>query len=252
MEEKIHLSDLTKIIDTMKEGSLRSKDYYKFVIGLSTGALVFSVTFVEKFSSAPVYKALIVIGWVCLIISVITGVWLLQKRDFLEAQWKAIIDVLSKPENIMFGIERDLGKLVTRSLASVFLKEETSKEPKDEEKIKKLKKEWLTPNGGKGKAYLKTMISILGEIYPPLATVTPDITRELEKWGQLLIKSGKMLYLPDMSKKLRETTVRVDLVDKVMRGFFFAGIILITLFSALNFLEIDVIGVIHRLFLRKA
>ncbi len=34
MDEKIDLSGLKKILDNLKERTLRNKDYYKFVIGL--------------------------------------------------------------------------------------------------------------------------------------------------------------------------------------------------------------------------
>jgi hypothetical protein len=122
-----------------------------------------------------------------------------------------------------------------------------SEEPKDEEKIKALKKEWLTPDGSKGKAFLKTMMSVLEKVYPSLATAGLDITKELGKWEQLLNKSGKSMYLPYMLKHLRETTIRVELFQKAMTGFFYAGIILITLSSSVSFLGIDLISMIRNL-----
>ena len=249
MDEKIDLSSAKKILDNLKEGTLRSKDYYKFVIGLSTGTLLVSVTFIDKFSLLPTYKSLIVIGWMCLIISVITGVWLLQERDSLETQWNTMIDFMTnpKPELILLTIERDVSKSITRSLISGFLKEEASKEPKDEEKIKALQKEWLMPNGSKGKKFFRVMVSALEMIYPPLATAMPDITKELEKWGQLLTKHEKSMFLPNMLKRLRKTNTRVELIQKIMTGFFYAGIILITLSSAISFLEIDLIGMMRNL-----
>jgi len=120
VDEKIDLSGLTKILDNLKERTLRNKDYYKFVIGLSTGALLISVTFIDKFSLLPAYKPLTVIGWICLIISIITGVWLLPKHDSLETQWNGIIDLLSKAENVLYGIEQDVNKLITRFIISTF------------------------------------------------------------------------------------------------------------------------------------
>jgi hypothetical protein len=247
VDEKLDLSSLSKILDNLKQTTLRNKDYYKFVIGLSTGALLISVTFVDKFSLLPAYKAFTVIGWICLIISIITGVWLLPKHDSLETQWNTVIDLLSKAELVLWGIEQDVSKLVTRSLISGFLKEEMSKEPKDEEKIKALKREWLTPNGSKGKVFLKAMVSVVEKIYPSLATALPDITKELEKWEQLMNKGGKSIYPPYMLKKLRKTTNRVEVVQKAMTGFFYAGIILITLSSSVSFLGIDLIGMIRNL-----
>ena len=247
MDEKIDLSGVRKALDNLKESTLRSKDHYKFMIGLSTGTLLFSVTFIDKFSLLPTYKPLIVIGWMCLIVSIITGVWLLQKRDFLEAKWKAIIDLFEKPEILLLGFEQDISKLITRSVISGFLKEEASKESKDEEKIKILRKGWLTPNGSKGKEFLKAMTAVLEKIYPPLATATPDITKELEKWGQLITKYGKSMFLPYMLKRLRKTMIRVEFIQGIMTSLFYAGIILITLSSAISFLRIDLIGMIRNL-----
>ena len=249
MEKQIDLSGLTKSLDNLKEHYLRSKDYYKFIIGLSTGALVFSITFVEKFGAEPNCKSLMLIGWVCLIVSILAGVWLLEKYDLIQGQWKVIIDMLGTPKKILFGIERDVGKLVTRGLIDYFLKHEMSKEPKEsnEERIKELRKDWFTANGRIGKAFLQRLFSDLEKIYPSLSRIMPDITREFEKWEQFLSKAGRDLYVPDILKKLREAFIRVGIVEKVMRGFFFAGIILITLFSATNFLEIDIIGLIRHL-----
>jgi len=56
------------------------------------------------------------------------------------------------------------------------------------------------------------------------------------------------MYFPNMLKEVRETTARVELADKAMTDFFYVGIILITLFSAINFLGIDVVSVIRHLF----
>jgi hypothetical protein len=249
VEKQIDSSGLTKYLDFLKERYLRSKDYYKFIIGLSTGALVFSITFIEKYGAETNCKSLMLMGWVCLIVSILAGVWLLEKFDSIQDQWKNIIDISEKPENILFGIERDVGKLVTRGCIDYLLKHEMAKEPKEsnEEKIKELRKDWVNANGRIGKAFLQKIFSDLEKIYPSLSRIMPDITKEFEKWEQFLSKAGRGFYVPDILKKLREALIRVGIVEKVMRGFFFAGIILITLFSATNFLEIDIIGLIRRL-----
>jgi hypothetical protein len=61
-----------------------------------------------------------------------------------------------------------------------------------------------------------------------LAVMWPDISKELENWEQLIKKSIKSLYLPSMSKKLRETIIRVEFIQKAMTTSLYAGIILIT------------------------
>jgi hypothetical protein len=137
--------------------------------------LIFSVTSIEKFSAAPVYKGLIFVGWVCLIISTITGVWLLRKRDSLEAQWKGLKDVMGDMETTLFGLEQDFGKLITRGVINILLKEKILKD-KDE-----LQKDWLTPNGRVGIGFMKKMLSELEKSYPAFAAAKADFSREYEE-----------------------------------------------------------------------
>ena len=252
MNEKDELSDFTsdlnRIIDSVRENVSRSKDYYKFLIGLSTGALVFSVTLIKNFSPSPTCRPLILIGWLCLIISVITGVWLLRKQDEVESQIKSIKAMGSDPTQLFFGIEQDLDKFVTRALLSGYLKKESARDPKNEERIKELKKDFVMPNGKVGKAFLSEMVSVIEKINPAWAPVMHDIVKEAKSWGDLLRKQSKLLYVPNMAKKLRKNYVRISIFEKAMMGSFFAGIILITMFSAINFFSIDVISVIRNLF----
>lgn len=249
-KEKSFGSDFTKVLDSIKESTSRSKDYYKFVIGLSTGALVFSVTFIEKFTLLQAYKPIILIGWVCLIISIISGVWLLPKKDSFEAQLNAIRDTISNLHMSLLSIEQDFNKFIERSVIDFYLKHEMSKESKDEEQIKKLKKDWAMANGGIAKGFYNIAVSKLEEINPTWPPFIRDLFKEIEAWKPLLSKSVKLMYIPNMSKQLRKTIVQVNWVEKVMTGFFYAGIILITLSSAINFLKIDVVGIIRRLFVQ--
>jgi hypothetical protein len=184
----------------------------------------------------------------CLIISVITGVWLLRKQDEFESQIKSIKDMGSNPASLFFGLEQDLDKFVTRNLLSSILKEESAKDPKNEERIKELQKDFVMPNGKVGKAVLSKMVSVIEKINPAWAPVMHDIVKEAKSWGDLLRKQSKLLYVPNMAKKLRKNLARMPIFEKAMMGFFFAGIILITMFSAINFFSIDVISVIRNLF----
>jgi hypothetical protein len=243
--------DLRRITDSLRDITSRSKDYYKFVIGLSTGALVFSVTLNEKFRFLPTYQPIILIGWVCLIISIITGVWLLRKQDDFESYFKAISSLLSDPPLLYFGFDKDFGKLITRSLIISTLKKEKSKETKNEERIKELEKQLVIPKENVGKTFLSIM-DVLKEIiekkYPAWSPVMNDIIKEAKAWGNFLRKQGEVLYAPDMAKKLRKTIVRMQICEKVMMVCFFAGIIMITLFSTINILSIDIMRVIRSLF----
>jgi hypothetical protein len=237
MNDKLQPPSLQRILDTMKEYTLRRKEYYKFVIGLSTGTLVFSVTFVEKFSLLQVYKPIILIGWVCLVISIITGVWVLAKQDWSEGQVNSIISTLSNPQQIVLGFLPNLTKLLTEGIfdASLdpFLKELFSKQPNAEELINKLKQ--VVPKTSLIKGLLNSMASAIQETNPSLALLIRDMIKEAEGWAQLITKCSKSVYLPDMSRHLRQTIIRMAWVEKAMMAFFYAGIILIALFSAINF-----------------
>ena len=240
-------SDLNRIIDSVRESTSRSKDYYKFVIGLSTGALVFSPSLIEKFSRFSTCKPIILIGWLALITSIITGVWLLRKQDDYESQVRSIKTVASGPPILIFGIEQDVEKFLARGLASGFLKEERSKDPRNEERIKKLEKELLIPDANTRKDLIVKMFSVIKELYPVWAIAIDDIIKEAESWGDFLRKHRKSLYIPHMSKKLRQTTVRLRILEKVMIASFFVGIIMITMYSVINFFPIDVINLIRSL-----
>ena len=58
-------------VKTFAETSLRSKDYYKFIIGLATGTLVFSSTFTKELLPSPEYKLLLAVGWFGLLVCVL-------------------------------------------------------------------------------------------------------------------------------------------------------------------------------------
>lgn len=147
MNDKIEPSRTSVALEELKESSARSKDYCKFVIGLSTGTLVFSVTFIDKFGLLPPYKPIILIAWCCLIISIVTGVLLLREQDRYEANFSALSNALRWDDDIkLFSIEGDFNKLMTRGFLRSYLEKETAKDAKDEVKIKKIEEALKNPS----------------------------------------------------------------------------------------------------------
>jgi hypothetical protein len=144
--------------------------------------------------------------------------------------------VLSNPQQIVLGVLPHLSKLLTEGILATSsdpsLKELSSKRPNAEE-LNKVKQ--VIPNISIIKDYLNSMASTIQESNPSLALLIRDLIKEAEGWGKLITKYSKLVYLPHMSKHLRQTMIRITLFEKSMMAFFYAGIILIALFSAINF-----------------
>jgi hypothetical protein len=84
----------TDIFEKWKESLPIQKEHLKFIIGLSTGTLVFSITFFDKNTYALEYQWIAIIGWVFLLVTVVTGVSMLNSlHDYSGAietikKWK--------------------------------------------------------------------------------------------------------------------------------------------------------------------
>lgn len=68
--EDAELLDI-KGLDWTIERNLKNIEYQKFYLSLSSGALVFSITFVQKISTSSEYSWIIVAGWISLLISIL-------------------------------------------------------------------------------------------------------------------------------------------------------------------------------------
>lgn len=235
MTDKKQAPTLQGSLEYLREITSHRKDYYKFVIGLSTGTLVFSVTFIEKFNVFQVHKPIILVGWVCLIISIICGVWLLAQQDWSEVQVNQIITVLSNPQEAILGTVPHAAKVLTDGIIDGVLDSLNHTQPNGEEALDKLK-EALKALPNKTtllKDFLNIIVSTGQQTNPSLALLLGEMIKEGEAWAQFLSKYSKSV--PEMSRRFRKTTVAISYVEKTMMWAFYAGIILITVFSAINF-----------------
>lgn len=97
--------------------------------------------------------------------------------------------------------------------------------------------------------FLRELESIVKDLkLPDSSEWMLDCIREIETLGKMLNKSQMAHYFPEMSKKVRLSILRTNRLEYAMTRFFFLGIILLALFSAFNFLRIDLITPIRLLF----
>jgi len=110
MEEKIDLDSFSKSIENLKEVSVKSKDYIKFIIGLSTGTLVLSTTLAKDFFKTPQYNFILIIGWALLFISIVVGVWILPVLDNVQGRIEAMKRMFANPEEAKWLFMGTLGE----------------------------------------------------------------------------------------------------------------------------------------------
>ena len=110
MEEKIDLDSFSKSIESLKEVSIRSKDYIKFVIGLSTGTLILSTTLAKDFFKTPQYNFILIIGWFLLFISIVVGVWILPVWDNIQGWFELMKKIFGNPEEAKWLLMGKLGE----------------------------------------------------------------------------------------------------------------------------------------------
>lgn len=109
-EKKIDFSSLDETMGLFKESSVKSKDYIKFIIGLSTGTLVISTTLAKEFIKIPQYNLILIIGWSLLFISVILGVWILPVWDNFQGRFELLKRILANPKEFGPVSKRKLGE----------------------------------------------------------------------------------------------------------------------------------------------
>lgn len=145
MEEKIGLDDISKVIESLKETSLRSKDYIKFIIGLSTGTLILSATLAKDFFKTPQYNFILIIGWTLLFVSIVVGVWILPVWDNLQNWGESIKRKLANSQEHHVLFKRKSGGQTLMG----WMKELTHPYIREQEEIQKIFKSWENYLSGK-------------------------------------------------------------------------------------------------------
>ena len=226
-QEQDFIKALDEVLNNLKDSSPQSKEYCKFLIGLSTGTLMFSVTFLKQLAPFPQYKFLLAIGWLCLLASIVAGVLLLPKPDQLQTTIQNLKFVFGSPQ-----------------IAAAFYQEEFHQF---------CLKEWIKRSIRTVKADEKMKEELIQK-------VDDFATKDLEKFSEVLtsseVKDSEREYFKEvlkflsLSKKIQNVANPTALIRKyrkiilqtiwfniVLIYGFFVGVFAISLFSIINFLK---------------
>jgi len=223
-------------LETLKEESVKSKEYYKFIIGLATGTLVFSVTFLKGVIDSPEYKIILIAGWVCLLISIVAGVLVLPKGDSLRGYMKLIKDFFESPEKSLPILKKELRQDVLKSL----IKGITDPVIKDDEKKKKEFDQFLDKLPAKNlEKFFNDLqdLQIKGIKDPEGIHLIKELTKEILKCAALSKIVERQANPIIILKHARRLIVESIWLDRVMKYAFFGGIFAISTFAIINFLK---------------
>jgi len=233
MRENDSIKNLDELLDNLKDLSPKSKEYSKFVIGLATGTLVFSVTFLKGLVTFPEYKFILIIGWFCLLASIIAGVLLLPKTDELHAHVRSLKNLFRSPETIGPIIKKELQEHYLKS----WIKSIIDPVVKDDEKKKEELYQFVDNLSPKGlKKYLEGL-QLLKVKDPKIISFLKEFLEEIFK----LLSLSKMIESytnPSfVFKSFRKIILQMIWLDRLMKYAFFVGIFAISVFSIINFLR---------------
>jgi len=232
MEEKNGLQEFNEALDTLRESSQKNKDYYKFIIGLATGTLIFSVTFLKEFVQFPEYKFILIIGWFCMLVSIITGVLVLPKGDILQVKLNNLKNLLKSPEKLIALSKRELQEHYIKS----YIKTSVESVIKDDEKAKDFYK-LLNKLSAETLKKLYEGLQLTGVDNPKDIRFLKEFLREIFRFLSLLKIEERESYPPALFRSLRIIILELIYLEKVMKYAFFFGIFAISLFSIINFLR---------------
>lgn len=233
MNDQDTFKGVDKILDDLKERSPKSKDYYKYLITLSTGTLIFSVTFLKEFGTYPEYKFILLIGWFSLVSSVIAGVLLLPKSDQLQFLIEQLKKSVQSPQVTVSVIKKEyleyhLKEWIKVSLGHIF---------KGDDKRK----------GEIIQAIDKYQVRDLNNFFEQLMLTSVKDAKFI-KWAKqfkkqlykMLLLANKLQKISDpvlLIKDIRITLIQLIWFNRVMIYGFFTGILAISIFSIINFLD---------------
>ncbi len=240
MEEKIDLDSFSKSIEGLKEVSIKSKDYIKFIIGLSTGTLILSATLAKDFFKTPQYNFILIIGWALLFISIVVGVWILPIGDNLQGRFEAIKRMFSNPEEASRVLTGKLGE----HYIIEWMKKLTPDKLREDKEIQDFFKKWesyltvkdLKPEQLKKLKELTESFSTVG-IRDEFKNKIKDLVTEMFSLYSLIKYYEKAIYFPYVLKSLRWGVWQMRYLEKVMRYSFFVGMLAILVFAIINFIK---------------
>jgi hypothetical protein len=201
----------------------QQREDLKFGIGLATGALIFSVTFIEKLAPHPLHKWLLLFGWSALLISIFTAIELLRRLHTLESLysenfWKSLVFFSLAPADKALLIEIMANYLGTGKDAIGTVTEMRAK----------LHHDW----GELDSAEIFQRLETVCNEDPRLGALRPlmKFAVGLKRWSHKLTPE-KMVTMVNRTLWWSHYLLFVSIYT------FYTGLLLIALFSGLNFLR---------------
>lgn len=234
MDENDKFKDFNRRLESIEKSSIKSKDYIKFVIGLSTGTLVFSVTFAKEFIKTPHYQFILIIGWTCLFVSIILGVWILPIGDRIQSLFGSLKSLLIEPpEKFVSLTEKKLQEYYLREFIKTFFGPDRWNDERNKDFFGHVK----TASAKDLKTILKNMSEMKFK-EPEEHSFLKDVVGEIFNFMPLIIKfEEKFTYPPTVLKTLRRAIWQGFYLEKGMRYSFFVGMFAILIFSIINLLR---------------
>lgn len=232
MDENDKSKDVNKLIEALRDSSIRDKDYIKFVIGLSIGTLVFSGALLKEFIQFPQYKFILIIGWACFFISIILGVWILPGWDKLQSLIEGYKRLSESPEMTDAVKEKKLKDYYLRDLFKEFILGFNE----SDEKMKELSKGVETVSLANLKHAIKILCEWEGMETETLRPLRDYLKDRLKSLSFIEILEA-LFYPPNVFRKLRRTFRLLVVLEKVMTFSFFVGMFAILIFSINNLLR---------------
>ena len=230
--EQSGFKEFDEVLDNLKDSSAKSKDYYKFIIGLATGTLIFSVTFLKELATSPQYGFILIIGWIFLFTAIVAGVLVLPMADQLHSRIQSFKGLLRSPEIIGPIVKKELHqhylKTFIKNLIDHFFKDAEQQKTELNQFVDKLSTEDL-------KKFMKGL-SLAGIKDTNAITFLTEFLKEIFKLLSLTKILEREASPTIIFKKLRRIILQMILLEKVMKYAFFTGIFAICLFSIINFL----------------
>jgi hypothetical protein len=233
MPEQETIKGIDEILENLRYSSPQYKDYCKFLIGLSTGTLIFSVTFLKEFAHFPEYKFILIIGWICLLASIIAGVLLLPKSDQLQGAMQNFKLSLKSPEIAGAIIKKEYQQYFLRdwlkTLLGPFFKN-------DEKKMKEIIKAIdVLPTKELKKFFEGYMLA--GVEKPEAIRYVKQFVGEIFKCLSFFEKMHQQISPTILYKNFRIIIRKIIWLHLIMTYGFFVGVFFISLFSIINFLR---------------
>lgn len=238
-EEKNNLSDqkqnewkeqLKKLQESSKESLSLNKELHKLLLGLATGTLVFSVTFIDKLAPQMLYKNILAMGWFSLLVSVLASV------AFISLAFSQFILLRNIPSyEYLFEIRKKIKHRVKERAQKELSWDEATAEKFGGMFLKKNFWDFVHKKGFFSGE--KTSVELI-EKEKGLAKVMAKFISGLEKVIGKDEIEGLDFQVKQANKLIREIMVWakvITILGYVSQGAFFVGVLFIAVFGFLNF-----------------